>query len=518
MFKKNCARYKDRVAFHNMGRDLTFGEIDKLADHFASFLQHELKMVKGDRLAVQSPNVLFYPVVILGALRAGLVLVNTNPLYTPREMQHQFADSGAKAIVILNFFTDKLEAILKDTAIEHVIVAELADLFLEPKRSIINFTLKHIKKMVPKHNISPVYTFREALALGAKKSPRPERLQHQDLALLQYTGGTTGKAKGAMLSHGNILVNALQAGAWIGPQLPEKPSILTPLPVYHVFALIIVLFSMEVGMTNILVTNPRDLPSLIKEMKKQDFHFMIGVNTLFQALLNHADFQSFQSSSKAFYLAGGMALQESTRKAWQEKTGRPLIQGYGLTEASPIVACGLIQDNLEEKLHGRGIGLPFPSTVVGILNDEGKSLPFGEVGELCVQGPQVMQGYWKCSPEENRKTVDEKGWLHTGDLAFQDEDGFLHIVDRKKNLIIVSGFNVYPNEVEEFLSQHPDILEVAAIGILHPKSGEVVKVFVVSRPSSSLTKRMFLPLQGKGLRPINNPKKWNFVKNFLRAM
>ncbi len=482
IYAQAVQRYKDLPAFSNMGVTYSFAEIDALVNQFASFLQHELNLKKGDRIAIQMPNLLQFPVAAFAALKLGLIVVNTNPLYTAHEMHHQFRDSGAKAIVILANFAHLLEKILPETKIEAVIITQLGDLFPAPKKWIVNAAVRYIKKMVPPYKIPNAFTFQQALTLGSVRPATEVPLAMEDIAFLQYTGGTTGVAKGAVLTHRNIVANVMQISAWMTPLLSEGKEIaLAALPMYHIFSLTVnCLAFLEYGAHNILITNPRDIPGFLKEMKKYPFTIMSGVNTLFNALMNHPEFTTVDFTTVKISVAGAMALQKSVFEKWFELTKTWVVEGYGLTEASPVVCVNPIDGK-----HRVGtIGLPVPSTDVKLIDDDGKEVPVGQPGELCCAGPQVMQGYWQ-RPDETAQVIDN-GWLKTGDIAVADADGFFKIVDRKKDLILVSGFNVYPNEVEEAIASHPGVLEVAAIGIPNEHSGELVKAVVV-RKNSALT-------------------------------
>lgn len=477
MVEEACGRFKDHPAFTNMGVTINFGELDKLSSQFASFLQNELRLQKGDRIALQMPNCLQFPIAVVGALKAGLTIVNTNPLYTPHEMQHQFQDSGAKAIVILANYACHLEKILKSTAIESVVVTELGELFPFPKNIIVNSVVKYVKKMVPAYNLPTAYSFKQALHLGSRRPPQHVTVGMEDIAFLQYTGGTTGVAKGAILTHKNIIANTLQIVAWMSPLLkPGEEAVITALPMYHIFSLTVNTFAfMKYGGHNILITNPRDIPAFIKILRTNKFTAMTGVNTLFNALMNHPDFGKVNFSKCKLSVAGAMALQRSVAEKWKKMSGSPVFEGYGLTEASPVVCCNPIAGG---DMVGT-IGMPLPATMVKLIDDDGKEVAPGHEGELTVSGPQVMRGYYQ-RPDETDKVLKD-GWLKTGDIAVMLENGYFKIVDRKKDMILVSGFNVYPNEVEEAIASHPGVLEVAAIGIPDEHSGEIVKVFVVKK-------------------------------------
>jgi long-chain acyl-CoA synthetase len=479
VFEEAVKKFPTKKAFTNMDVSLTYGELEQKVNQFTSFLQNELKLKKGDRLAIQLPNLLQFPVVTFAAMKAGLTIVNTNPLYTPKEMAHQFKDSGAKAIVILANYAGSLEQILKETKIESIVVTEIADLFPTPKRLLVNSVIKYVKKMVPAYHLPHAYTFRQALELGAIHSPTNITTSHEDIAFLQYTGGTTGVSKGAMLTQKNVIANMQQIGSWMTPLLREgEETALAALPMYHIFALTLNCLSFfKNGTHNVLITNPRDMPAFIKDMKKHPFTCMAGVNTLFNGLMHNPDFAALDFSRVKLSVAGAMTLQKSVAERWREMTKSLIVEGYGLTEASPVVSCNPIDGTDQVGT----IGLPMPSTDIKLIDDDGNEVTkLGEPGELCCKGPQVMRGYWQ-RDDETAKVLDKEGWLKTGDIATVDEDGFFKIVDRKKDMILVSGFNVYPNEVEEAVASHPGVLEAAAIGIPDEHSGEIVKVFVVKK-------------------------------------
>ena len=473
-----CARYADNPAFTNFGKTLTYAEVDRLSTQFANYLLHELKLKKGDRVALMMPNVLQYPIAIFGVLRAGLTVVNTNPMYTARELRHQLADSGASAIVVLELFAHTVAEVLADTPIKQVITTCVGDMLGFPKGPIVNFMLRHVKKAIPEYKIPGAVAFNQALALGGRHQLPAIDLRPQDIAFLQYTGGTTGVAKGAMLTHRNLVANMLQASAWIGKNAqPGKEVMITALPLYHIFALTAnCLVFMNLGGLNYLITNPRDMTGFVKELKRSKFTAITGVNTLFNGLLNTPGFDQIDFSNLHLTLGGGMAVQRAVAERWKKVTGVTLVEAYGLTETSP--ACCMNPLDLAE--YNGAIGLPIPSTLCCIKDEEGNILPQGEVGELCAKGPQVMAGYWQ-RQEETDKVIDRDGWLHTGDMARMDEKGFFTIVDRKKDMILVSGFNVYPNEIEDVLATMPGILEVAAVGVPDERSGEAVKVVIVRK-------------------------------------
>ena len=483
LFLQSCRQFGSRVAFTNMGKGITFSELETRSAAFGAYLQGELKLPKGTRVAIMMPNLLQYPVVMFGALRAGYVVVNCNPLYTPRELEHQLKDSGAEAIVILENFAHTLQAVLAKTSIKHVVVSRIGDMIGGAKGFIVNLVVKYVKKMVPAWDLPGHRSFNDIMQTGAAHTLAPVDVGHDDLAYLQYTGGTTGVAKGAMLTHRNIIANLQQAHAWIGPFLAEgKEVIITALPLYHIFSLTAnCLTFFKIGATNVLITNPRDIPGFVKELQKVSFTSITGVNTLFNALLHHPDFAKLDFSHLHIALGGGMAVQQAVADQWKAVTGKTLVEAYGLTETSPAVCINPL--DLAEFNHS--IGLPISSTEVSIRDDDGKELGFGKPGELCVRGPQVMAGYWN-RPDDTKSTMTDDGFLRTGDVATIDEKGFVRIVDRKKDMIIVSGFNVYPNEVEDVVASHPGIIEVAAVGVPDERSGEAVKIFVV-RKDPSLT-------------------------------
>ena len=477
VFDEACQKFPQQMAFTNMSVGMTYSELHQKVQDFASFLQNELKLKKGDRIALQMPNMLQFPIALFGALRSGLTVVNTNPLYTAKEMLHQFKDSEAKAIVIMANYAHLLEQILKETKIESIVVTELAELFPFPKSLIVNSVIKYVKKMVPAYHLPHAYSFKQALELGSGKTPKSIEATQDDTAFLQYTGGTTGVSKGAVLTHGNILANMLQICSWMTPLLkPGQEVCITPLPMYHIFSLTVnCLAFMKYGTHNILITNPRDLPALVKDMRKHQFTLMTGVNTLFNGLLNNEEFKKLDFSKLKMSVAGAMALQTSVTMRWKEITKSVLVEGYGLTETSPVATCNPIDGNDRVGT----IGLPLPNTNVKLVDDDGVEVAMGQPGELCVQGPQVMKGYHN-RPDETAKVIKD-GWLYTGDVAVVDGDGYFKIVDRKKDMILVSGFNVYPNEVEEAIASHPGVLEVAAVGVQNEHSGEAVKAFVVKK-------------------------------------
>ncbi|HEX5169277.1 MAG TPA: AMP-binding protein [Cyclobacteriaceae bacterium] len=475
-------KYADRIAFENMGVSLSYGELDKLSDHFAAYLQNNLGMKKGDRIAIQMPNMLQFPVAFIGALKAGLIAVNTNPLYTPREMEHQFRDSGATAIVIVSNFASHLQQIIHHTSIRHVIITDIGDLLGGLKGSLVNFVVKRIKKMVPPYDLPGAVRFNAALKKGAESKYSRPPLALDDLAVLQYTGGTTGISKGAMLSNRNLVNHNTMILHWFKPYLAsgEQEIMITAIPMYHIFALTVNgLLMMAAGAKNVLITNPRDLKGFVKELKKHKFTIITGVNTLFNGLLHFDGFSSVDFSHLKGAVGGGMAVQDAVAKKWREVTGKPLVEGYGLSETSPVLCCNPLDGT--QKMGT--IGLPMPSTEVAIFDDSGNQLPQGEIGEICARGPQVMSGYWE---KDNDGVFYPGGWFKTGDIGLMDEEGFFKIVDRKKDMIKVSGFNVFPNEIENVVAGNNKVLEVAAIGVPDEHSGEVIKIFVI-RKDPSLT-------------------------------
>ncbi len=498
--------FADRPAFTNFGKTLSYREIDEASRQFAGYLTGVLKLVKGDRIAIMLPNVLQYPIALFGALRAGLVVVNTNPMYTARELKHQLEDSGAKAIVVLDNFAATLQEVVAQTHVQHVITSGLGDL-LGAKGMVINFALKHIKKMVPAFHIPHAVLFHDALTQGKAYPLQPVQLNHDDIAFLQYTGGTTGVAKGAMLTHGNMVANMLQAGAWFAAKIqPGEEIIITALPLYHIFALTCNCFIfLRFGGQSILITNPRDMPAFVKELASIKFTSITGVNTLFNGLLNTPGFDKVDFSHLRMSFGGGMAVQRTVAEKWEKITGCALIEGYGMTESAPVATINPLVDGAR---FSGSIGLPIPSTEIGIQDDDGKPLAMGEVGEICIRGPQVMKGYWQ-NPDETSKVLSSDGWLRTGDLGRIDETGLVYIVDRKKDMILVSGFNVYPNEIEDTVMQNPGVAEVAAVGVPDEHSGEVVKLFVV-RKDPNLTIEALKEFCRENLTGYKRPKQIEF--------
>ena len=476
LIEASFARNGEDPAFENRGVKLTYAETERHSRAFAAYLQSVPGLAPGERVAVMLPNLLQSPVVLAGVLRAGMVAVNTNPLYTVPELHHQLADSGARAIIVLENYAHTVERALPKTAVETVIVTRVGDHFPAPQRWLVDFVVRHVRKLVPEWRIEGTVAYRAALAAGAAREFRPPELRGTDLAFLQYTGGTTGRAKGAMLTHRNMVANSLQAAAWARPYYSKDAGVvITPLPLYHVYSLTAnLLCFLELGAHNVLITDPRDVRGFVRELRKHRFAFMTGVNTLFNALLRTPGFDALDFSALRVVMGGGMAVQRDVAERWERITGVPIAQGYGLTEASPIVS----GNPLHLKGFNGSIGVPFPSTDAAIFDDAGNRLPPGEIGEIAVAGPQVMAGYWNC-PEETDAVFLPGGWLRTGDVGRMDASGYFFIEDRKKDVIVVSGFNVYPNEIEDAVAQHPGVNEAAAVGIPHPESGEAVKLFVV---------------------------------------
>ncbi len=506
VFDQAVARYSDKKCFSNFGHTYSYKQLSEKVEHFAAFLQQELKLKKGDRIAIQMPNLLQYPVVLFGAMKAGLIIVNTNPLYTASEMKHQFKDSGAKSIVILKNYAHLLESVIKETKIESVIVTEIGDFLPFPKNLLVNFVIKYVRKMVPDFSLPQAYDLNQALEIGRLANFQKVEMNQLDTAFLQYTGGTTGVSKGAILTHKNIIANMLQICNWMRPKLKEGEEIaLTPLPLYHIFSLTVnCLAFMRYGAHNILITNPRDIPAFIKEMKKSHFTVMSGVNTLFNGLMNHPDFNTIDFSKVKISVAGAMALQRTVSERWEKLTRSKLVEGYGLTETSPVACCNPIDGTDRVGT----IGLPVPETWIKFVDDDGNEVANNEPGEICVYGPQVMKGYWE-RPDETAKVIDKDGWLHTGDIGILDEKNYIKIVDRKKDMILVSGFNVYPNEVEDAIASHPGVLEVAAIGVPDTHSGEVVKVVIVKK-DPNLTEASVIEHAKKNLTNYKVPKMVEF--------
>ena len=495
-------KFGENPSFHNMGTTLTYNDIELQGRKFASYLQNNLGLKKGDRVAIMLPNILQYPVALFGLLRAGMIAVYVNPLYTPRELEHQLNDANVTAIVIFANSAHVLEKVLPNTPVKHVFLTEIGDYLKFPKNYIVNFVIKKVKKMVPAFTLKNALNFKECVMAGDETKFKKPDVRPNDTAFLQYTGGTTGVAKGAVLTHRNIVANMVQARAWIKDFIVDgKEIIITPLPLYHIFSLTANCFVFSsVGALNILITNPRDIPGFIKELNKWKFTAFTGVNTLFNGLLNNEEFKKLDFSSLKLTLGGGMAVQKAVADRWRVVTGRPLIEAYGLTETSPA-AC--INPMTLKEFNGF-IGLPISSTEVEIKDDLGKNMPIGEIGEICIRGPQVMNGYYNRA-EETAKVMTNDGFFKTGDLGHMNEQGFVKIVDRKKDMILVSGFNVYPNELEDVISHHPKVLECAAVGVPDDKSGEVVKIFVVKK-DQSLTQEEIMKYCKEQLTSYKVPK------------
>ncbi|WP_157032530.1 long-chain-fatty-acid--CoA ligase FadD [Erwinia typographi] len=501
LFEQAAKRYADQPAFMNMGQAMTYRKLEERSRAFAAYLQQGLGLKKGDRVALMMPNLLQYPIALFGILRAGMIVVNVNPLYTPRELEHQLNDSGASAIVIVSNFAHTLEKVVAKTQVKHVILTRLGDQLAPAKATLVNFVVKYIKRMVPKYHLPDAISFRSALHQGYRMQYVRPDIINDDLAFLQYTGGTTGVAKGAMLTHRNMQANLEQTKATYGSLLKDgKETVVTALPLYHIFALTVnCLLFIDLGGANLLITNPRDIPGLVKELSKVRFTAITGVNTLFNALLNDKDFQKLDFSSLSLSAGGGMAVQKAVAERWEKLTGHYLLEGYGLTECSPLVSV----NPYDIRYHSGSIGLPVPSTDIKLVDDEGNDVPEGEPGELCIKGPQVMLGYWQ-RPDATDEVL-KNGWLRSGDIVTVDHEGFIRIVDRKKDMILVSGFNVYPNEIEDVLMLHPKVREAAAIGVPSEVVGEVVKICVVKK-DASLTKDELIAHCKKHLTGYKIPK------------
>ncbi len=506
-------KYGSSVAFECMGATLTYRQLDEQSQHFAAYLLEVCHLKSGSRVALQMPNLLQYPIAMLGALRAGMIVVNVNPLYTAREMKHQLHDSGADVIVILANFAHNLEKIAADLPLKHIIVTEIGDLLGTLKGNIVNLVVKHIKKMVPAYHLPQSITFKGVLKQGSQHSFKPPVIQSEDIAFLQYTGGTTGVAKGAVLTHINLVTNMQQITACTSLKLKYRTEVMiTALPLYHIYALTVNCLSMlELGAKNVLITNPRDMKAFIKELKKQPFTVITGVNTLYNALLNHPDFSTIDFSHLKVTSAGGMAVQKVVAEKWQAATGVSVTEGYGLTETSPVLTTNQVDGS--ERIGS--IGLPVPNTQIIIADDDGNEVPFGERGEIYAKGPQVMREYWNRS-DETKQVFTEDGWFKTGDVGIMSDDGFIKIVDRKKEMINVSGFNVYPNEIEDVVSGHPKVLEVGAIGVPNERSTEVVKVFVVKK-DESLTQEELIAYCRENMTAYKVPKIVTFTSELPKS-
>ncbi len=500
--------HASRNAYAYMDRFFTFGEIDRYSAAFASWLQSQ-GFARGARVAIMMPNVVQYPIAVAGVLRAGYVVVNVNPLYTARELEHQLKDSGAEAIVILENFAATLQQVIARTAVKKVVIASLGEMLGFPKSAIVDFAVRRLKKLVPGYSLPGHVKFTETLDAGARRKLEPVAVTQQDIAFLQYTGGTTGVSKGAALTHGNLVANVLQMEAWIVPALhdtsrgpvPTQFVYICALPLYHVFALVVnCLFGMRIGTLNVLIPNPRDIAGFVKELGKYKFNVLPGVNTLYNALLGSEDFRKLDFASLRVANGGGMAVQKATSEKWLALTGVPIIEGYGLSETSPVATCNPI---LNREYNGT-IGLPFPNTEIQILDDAGQVVPLGQPGEIAIRGPQVMAGYWN-RPDETAKVMTPDGFFKSGDIGIMDERGYIRIVDRKKDMILVSGFNVYPNEIEQVITTHPGVVECAAIGVPDERSGEAVKVFVV-RKDPALTVDQLMEFCKENFTGYKKPK------------
>ncbi|MAZ39563.1 MAG: long-chain-fatty-acid--CoA ligase [Legionellales bacterium] len=503
VFEQGVVKFKHNEAFENMGTSITYHQLDKLTQAFAAYLTETLSCKAGDRVAIMMPNLLQYPICLFGALRAGLTVVNVNPLYTRRELLHQVYDAGVETIIVLANFADTVQHVVAESKIKNVIITEIGDLFPSVKKTVINFAVKYLKKMVPDYHIPNAIKLTTVLEQGAKLPFKRLCIRPEDIAFLQYTGGTTGVAKGAILTHRNIIANLEQTSAWVKSILQEgKEIIITPLPLYHIFSLLAnCLLFIKVGGKNILITNPRDIKDFVKTLKKvEKFTALTGVNTLFNALANNSEFKQLDFSHLKFALGGGMAVQKAVAEQWEKVTGHPLLEAYGLTETSPAVTI----NPLNMQHYNGSIGLPIPSTEISIRDDDGKEVTIGEVGELCVRGPQVMRGYWN-KPEETKASFTQDGFLKTGDMASVDSNGFVYIRERKKDMIVVSGFNVYPNEVESVIVSHPGVLEAAVVGVPQKISGEMVKAFIVKK-DPDLTKEQVIAYCRENLTAYKVPK------------
>ncbi len=506
LFEESFQKFRDRPAYTNMDVTLTYGDLDEVSRRFGAWLQHVAGLRKGDRIALMMPNILQYPVALLGVLRAGFTVVNTNPLYTPRELEHQLKDSGATVIVILENFAHVLQEVISRTDIKHVILTGVGDLLGFPKSLLVNFVVRRVRKQVPKYELPGALRFNDVLHAGRSLQLDPVEIGHEDIAFLQYTGGTTGVSKGAILTHRNMVANVLQSGAWLATaRAADTDIVITALPLYHIFSLTAnCLLFMESGGQNILITNPRDFPAFVNELKKHRFTYFSGVNTLFNALLNTPGFDAVDFSALSITLGGGMAVQRAVAERWKQVTGNVLTQAWGLTETSPAACI----NPFEIREFNGSIGLPISSTEISIRDDDGRDLGVSQVGEICVRGPQVMRGYWN-RPDETEKVMFPDGWLRTGDIGRMDEKGFVYIEDRKKDMILVSGFNVYPNEVESVAVMHPGVLEVAAVAQPDERAGEVVALFVVKR-DPNLTAQDLIDHCRKALTGYKVPKYIHF--------
>jgi long-chain acyl-CoA synthetase len=506
LFKLAVKQFGEKPALYNLGTTITYNTLEKKSRDFAAYCQQHLKLQKGDRIAIMLPNSIQYFVALFGAFLAGLTVVNINPLYTPRELEHQVNDAGTDTIIVLANFVHAVQEALSKTKLKNVIVTEIGDMFSKAKSHIVNFAVRRKGKIAPNYNAPHIIRFRELMKKGKRAKLNEVSLSGDDIAFLQYTGGTTGVSKGAILTHRNILANVEQTYAWVSPVIDSgNEIIITALPLYHIFSLLANCFLfLKAGILNVLITNANDISGLVKELSKHQFTVITGVNTLFKALLRHKNFKDLDFSKLKVALGGGMAVHKSVADHWQEVTGAALLEGYGLTECSPVVCCTPIH---LKAYHG-SIGLPIPSTELKVIDDAGNSLPTGEIGELCVRGPQTMRGYWN-KIEETANVLCEEGWLKTGDVVRIDPEGYVYIVDRKKDLIVVSGYNVYPNEIEEVIAGHPGVLEVAVIGIDSDKTGEIIKAFVVKK-ESTLTKESIVDFCRDRLITYKIPRRFEF--------
>ncbi len=511
--KASIEKFRDRTAFLSMGRAMSYDGLDRKSREFASYLQNVARLKRGARVALMMPNLMQYPIAMFGALRAGYVVVNCNPLYTPRELHHQLVDSGAEAIVVLENFAQTLEKAIQGTAIRTVVVTGAGDQLGLPRGPIVNLVVRHIRRAIPAWRLAQAESFNRALALGRQQAFTEARAEPSDVAFLQYTGGTTGVPKGAMLTHRNIIANLRQMHAWLAPSLGSESQVfVTALPLYHVFSLLVNCFvPAMIGATNLLIANPRDIPAVVKDLRRTPFTVITGVNTLFNAFLNNEDFTRLDFSRLHLAVGGGMAVQRAVADRWKSVTGKPLIEAYGLTETSPAA----IANPLTIENFNGAIGLPLPSTDIAIRDDGGRDLPIGEIGELCIKGPQVMAGYWM-KPEETAKVMTADGFLRTGDIVRVDQRGYVFIVDRKKDMIIVSGFNVYPNEIEDVVMSHPGVLEVGAVGVPDAKTGEAVKIVVV-RKDEALTEADLIAHCRQNLTGYKTPRLVEFRSTLPRT-
>jgi len=513
LFEKSIASFKDRPAYTNFGRSISFYELEEYSRDFGAYLTNQAGLKKGDRIAIMMPNLIQYPIVLFAALRAGLIVVNTNPLYTDRELEHQLKDSDAQAIVILENFAHTLSDVIEHTNVKTVITTRIGDMAAFPKSLLVNFVVKYVKKMVPPFSLPNAISFNDVLSQGKNQAFANADLSHDDVAFLQYTGGTTGVAKGAALTHENMIANLLQAYTWASRDLDDgQETFITALPLYHIFSLTAnAMFALKIGANSVLITNPRDMPGFVKELSQHKFSYITGVNTLFNGLLNTPGFKDLDFSHLKIALGGGMAVQEFVANQWQEVTGHVLVEAYGLTETSPAACINPVDI---EGFSGN-IGLPISSTEICVKDEDGNELGFDEPGELCIRGPQVMHSYWN-RPKETTNVLSDDGWLKTGDVAVVNKDGFVKLVDRLKDLIIVSGFNVYPNEIENIVSLHPKVLEVGAIGVEHVKSGEAVKIFVV-KSDDSLTEEELKAYCYEEMTRYKCPKYIQFVDDLPKS-